>query len=262
MSKERIRYECREQVATITFDRPEKLNAFDDDMVREFADVLRRFDLDGEANVAILRGEGRAFSAGADVMQRQLRTREEYDRHGGPQGWGADASQLLVRSVNWKPIIAAPHGFAVGLGLALVLESDMVVAEEGTRFQVTETRRGLAGSRLWALLNLRAGSTFATEFVLTGGFFTAEQALAAGFINRVAKTGEHLAVAHALAREIAENPPLAVRGAVRTRRWYMEIAGKEAHLQTIPLKLHLSEDFAESARAFAEKRKPHPYKGR
>jgi enoyl-CoA hydratase/carnithine racemase len=262
MTEELIRYECHDRVATITFDRPGKLNAFTDDMVRAFADVLRRFDLDGDANSAVLCGAGRAFCAGADVQQRQMRTREEFDRNGGPQGWGADASQLFVRSVNWKPVIAAPHGFAVGLGLAFTLEADLVVAEAGTRFQVAETKRGLAAARYWALLNLRAGSSFATEMALTGGFFTAEQALAAGIINRVAPVGETRAMAHALAQEIADNPPLSVRATVRARRWYMEIAEKEAYLQTVPLKLHLTEDFAESARAFTEKRKPAPFKGR
>ena len=257
-----IRYECQDRVATILFDRPEKLNAFTDDMVREFADVLRRFDLDEEAHVAVLAGSGRAFCAGADVQQRQLRTREEFDRNGGPQGWGANASELLIRSVNWKPVIAAPHGFAVGLGLAFTMESDLVVAEVGTKFQVAETKRGLAGSRYWALLNLRAGSAFATEYVLTGGFFTAEQALAVGIINRVAPKGEHLTQARELAREIADNPPLSVRATVRSRRWYMELAEKEAYLQTTPLKLHLTEDFKESAKAFAEKRKAGPFKSR
>jgi len=109
MAESLIQYACEDQVATITFNRPDKLNAFTDDMVREFADVLRHFDLDPDANVAILCGAGRAFSAGADVQQRQLRTREEFDRNGGPQGWGANASELLMRSVNWKPVIAAPH---------------------------------------------------------------------------------------------------------------------------------------------------------
>jgi enoyl-CoA hydratase/carnithine racemase len=65
-----------------------------------------------------------------------------------------------------------------------------------------------------------------------------------------------------LASEIAANPPLSVRATVRTRRWYMELAEKEAYLQTDPLKLHLTEDFAESARAFAEKRKPAPFRAR
>jgi len=140
------------------------------------------------------------------------------------------------------------------------MESDLVVAEEGTKFQVAETKRGLAASRYWALLNLRAGSTFATELVLTGRFFTAEEALAAGIINRVAKKGEHLEAARALAREIAGNPPLSVRATVRSRRWYMELAEKEAYLQTTPLKCGAAmtgfqfTDRMRSSEAFA----PHP----
>ena len=257
-----IRYECRDRIATITFNRPEKLNAFNDDMVMQLAHALRQFDIDPEADVAVLRGEGRAFSSGADVHQRQLRNEDDFKKHGGPQGWGANASELFVKAVNWKPVIAAPHGFAVGLGLGIVLESELIVAEEGARFQVTETSRGLASSRYWALLNFRGAGSFATEVAITGRFFTAEEALAAGVVDRVAAKGEHLQQAYALARDIAANPPLSVRATVRTRRWYMDQAEREAYLQTTPLKLHLTEDFKESAKAFAEKRKAGPFKGR
>jgi enoyl-CoA hydratase/carnithine racemase len=256
-----IRYECRDQIATITFNRPEKLNAFNDAMVMRLAEVLHQFDIDEDANVAVLRGEGRAFSSGADVHQRQLRSDEDLKKHGGSQGWGAHAADLLTRAINWKPIIAAPHGFAVGLGLGMVLESELVVAEEGTRFQVTETSRGLAGSRYWALLNFRGAGSFATEVTITGRFFTAEEAFAAGIVDRIAPKGQHVAQAYELARQIAANPPLSVRATVRTRRWYMDQVEREAYLQTTPLKLHLTQDFKESARAFAEKRKPGPFKG-
>ena len=257
-----IRYASRDRVATITFNRPEKLNAFNDFMVMRLARVLHEFDIDDAADVAILRGEGRAFCSGADVHQRQLRSEEDMKRHGGSQGWGAHAADLLTRAINWKPVIAAPHGFAVGLGLGMVLESELVVAEEGTRFQVTETSRGLAASRYWALLNYRGARSFATEVTLTGRFFTAEEALKAGIVDRVAPKGQHVEVATELAKQIAANPPLSVRATVRTRRWYMDQAEREAYLQTVPLKLHLTEDFKESARAFAEKRKAGPFKGR
>ena len=257
-----VRYECRDRIAAITFDRPEKLNAFTDGMIIRFAQVLHQFDTDPEADVAVISGEGRAFSSGADVHQRQLRGEAELKKLGGAQGWGAHAADLFTRSINWKPVITAPHGFAVGLGLGFVLESDLVVAEAGTRFQVTETSRGLASSRYWALLSYRGSRSLATELALTGRFFTAEEALAAGFIDRVAGTGKHLDDAWQLAREIAANPPLSVRATVRTRRWYMDQAEREAYLQTNPLKLHLTEDFKESARAFAEKRKAGPFKGR
>jgi len=257
-----VDYRCEDGVATITLNRPEKLNAFSDHLVLELASALRRFDIDDKAHVAILHGEGRAFSSGADVMQRQLRTKEEFGKHGGPQGWGANASDLFTRAVNWKPVISAPHGYAIGMGLGMVLETDLVVAEEGTRFQVTETRRGLAGARYWALLNFRGAGSFGVEVVLTGRYFTAEEGLEHGVFDRVAPKGQHLAVARELALQIAANPPLSVRATVRTRRWYVENANREAYVQTNPLKLHLSEDFAESARAFAEKREPKPYRGR
>ncbi len=256
-----IRYECHDQIATISFNRPEKLNAFDDGMVMRLAEVLHRFDIDPDAEVAVMRGEGRAFCSGADVHQRQLRSDAEMKKHGGPQGWGAHSADLFTRSINWKPVITAPHGFAVGLGLAMVLESDIIVAEAGTKFQVAETVRGLSGVRHWALLAYRGLRSFATEVTLSGRFFTAEEAQGAGVVDRVAPPGQHLEKAYVMARSIAANPPLSVRATVRARRWYMEQAEREAYLQTNPLKLHLTEDFKESARAFAEKRKPGPFKG-
>jgi enoyl-CoA hydratase/carnithine racemase len=257
-----VEYDCRDQIATLTLNRPDRLNAFSDELVRHLADALRRFDLDPEAQVAIVCGKGRAFSSGADVHQRQLRKREEFEALGGPQGWGANSGDLLTRSVNWKPVIAAPHGYAMGLALGIVLECDLIVAEAGTRFQVTETSRGLGGAKYWALLHFRGAAAFANEVALTGRFFTAEEALAAGIINRVAPEGEHLEVARALAAEVARNPPLSVRATVRTRRWYMDQLEREVTMQTAPLKLYLSEDFREAARAFAEKRQPGPFKGR
>jgi enoyl-CoA hydratase/carnithine racemase len=111
-------------------------------------------------------------------------------------------------------------------------------------------------------LNFRGAAAFATEVTLTGRFFTAEEAFAAGIINRVAPEGRHLEVAYDLAGEVAKNPPLSVRATVRTRRWYMDQIEREVAMQTAPLKLYLTEDFHEAARAFAEKRKPGPFKGR
>ncbi|HTM77938.1 MAG TPA: enoyl-CoA hydratase/isomerase family protein [Devosia sp.] len=257
-----VEYALKDHIATITLNRPDKLNAFNDDMVLELAGALRRFDIDDDAQVAILNGKGRAFSSGADVQQRQLRSKEEFAKHGGPQGWGANATDLLTRAVNWKPVIGAPHGYAIGMGLGLMLECDMIVAAAGTKFQVTEARRGLPGARYWALLNFAGGGAFATEVAMTGRFFTAEEGVAAGIFSRVAEEGKHLDAARQMAEAIMSNPPLGVRATVRARRWYMEMAEREAYLQTNPLKLHLTEDFAESARAFVEKRKPASWKAR
>src|SRR5215210_4707422 len=181
-----VEYSCAERIATITLNRPDKLNAVSDEVVAQLADALRRFDLDEEAEVAILNGKGRAFSSGADVRQRQLRSRDEFEKLGGPQGWGTNSADLFTRAVNWKPIISAVHGHVLGLGLGLMLESDLIVAAEGTRMQLTETPRGLGASRYWALFQYRAAAAFGDEIALTGRFFSAEEAFEAGLVNRLA----------------------------------------------------------------------------
>jgi enoyl-CoA hydratase/carnithine racemase len=262
MSESLVEYDCRDHIATITLNRPDKLNAVNDDMVREMAAALSRFDTDNDAYVAILCGRGRAFSSGADVRQRQLRSREEFERHGGAQAQDASSHDLLLRSVNWKPVLAAVHGYVLGLALGLVLECDLIVAETGTKFQVTETPRGLSGAKYWAMLNFRGGGAFATDVSLTGRFFTAEEAKAAGIIERVAPTGELMETARALAGDVAKNPPLGVRSTIRARRWYMGQLTREVLMQVNLAKLHLTDDFRESASAFVEKRPAGPFKAR
>jgi enoyl-CoA hydratase/carnithine racemase len=256
-----VLYTVENRVATITLNRPNKLNAFDDEQVRRLGAALRQFDIDPDAEVAIICGRGRAFSSGADVHQRQLRTREEFERLGGPQAPDANAADLLTRAVNWKPVIAAAHGYVMGLAFGLLLECDLVVAEAGTQFQVTETSRGLGGARHWGLMQFRGGASLATEVALTGRFFSAEEALAAGLINRVAPKDKYLDVANELAAELVKIPPLSVRATVRTRRWYMDRMSREITMQTQPLKLYLTEDFHEAAQAFADKRPPGAFKG-
>lgn len=257
-----VEYECKDHIATIAMNRPEKLNAVSDEVVRHLIEAFRRFDADKEAYVAILCGRGRAFCSGADVHQRQLRTREELERLGGPQGHGANSGDLLMQSVNWKPVIAATHGYVLGLGLGMVLDCDLIVAEEGTRFQLTETSRGLGAAKHWAQFHFRGAGAFGDEIALTGRYFTAEEALAANIINRVAPKGKHMDVAWQLAEAVAANPPLSVRATVRTRRWYLGEYIREAAFQQAPMKLYLSEDFHEAALAFKEKRKPRAFKGR
>jgi enoyl-CoA hydratase/carnithine racemase len=257
-----VQYDCTDRIARIGINRPAKLNAFSDGVVRQLVANFERFDHDSAADVAILFGHGRAFSSGVDVQQGQLRSREELARSQDPMGLGAPCSDLFMRSVNWKPVVAAVHGYALGLALGVVLQCDLVVAEEGTRFQITETPRGLGGYRHWALLKQRGTGTFADDVSLTGRFFTAEEALAAGVITKLAPKGACLAAASELAAVLAKNPPLSVRETVRIRRWHMSQFAREVAFQTAPVKLELTEDFAESARAFAEKRAPAPFKGR
>jgi enoyl-CoA hydratase/carnithine racemase len=257
-----VDYECRDHIVTIAMNRPEKLNAVSDEVVRQLMAAFRRFDADPDAYVAILCGRGRAFCSGADVHQRQLRSREEFERLGGPQGQGANSGDLLTQAVNWKPVIAAVHGYVLGLGLGMVLDCDLIVAEEATQFQLTETSRGLGAAKHWAQFHFRGAGAFGDEIALTGRYFTAEEALAANIINRVAPKGTTMDVAWSLAQAVAANPPLSVRATVRTRRWYLSQYTREAAFQQAPMRLYLTEDFHEAALAFKEKRKPRAFKGK
>src|SRR5882672_10160553 len=92
-----VEYERKGAIVTIAMNRPEKLNAVSDEVVRQLMTAFRAFDADPEAHVAILCGRGRAFCSGADVHQRQLRSHEEFERLGGPQGHGANSGDLLMQ---------------------------------------------------------------------------------------------------------------------------------------------------------------------
>ena len=250
-----VEYSCADQVATITLNRPDKLNAVSDEVVAQLADALRRFDLDPEAEIAILNGKGRAFSSGADVRQRQLRTREEMRRLGGPAG-RRSRENGLADTVNWKPVIGAVHGYALGLGYSLAQSCDLVVAAEGTQFQIREVQRGLGGAQHWVATWFWTGSRFANEVALTGRMFTAEEAVQHGMVNRVVPQADLMPTAEALAAEIIENPPLAVRANVRVMRWFVNEMQRQSRFYAQGRGLHLTDDFRESATAFMEKRKP------
>ena len=252
---ETVRFEPQGRVCHIVLNRPDKLNAANDLLVEEVNDALFEFDADPNLHVAILSGAGRAFCSGADVQQRQLRTREELRRLGGPAG-RRSRENGLAEAVNWKPVIAAVHGYALGLGYSLSQSCDLVVAAAGTKFQIREVQRGLGGAQHWVATWFWTGSRFANEVALTGRMFTAEEALHHGMVNRVVPEAELMRTAEVLAAEILENPPLAVRANVRVMRWFVSEMQRQSLYYTRGLGLHLSEDFQESARAFVEKRRP------
>ncbi|MYC38543.1 MAG: enoyl-CoA hydratase/isomerase family protein [Chloroflexi bacterium] len=255
---ETMTYERKGRIAYIMFNRPQVLNAVNSQFEQDLHEALLEFDTDDEAWVGIIHGAGRAFCAGADIKQRfvAMTPQESARRERGPNPEG-----YLGRTINWKPVIAAVHGYALGAGIVIAAESDMIVASEDARFGITETRRGLAGGRIWAKVNAFMPSKIASEMVITGEPVEAAELYRLGLINRLVPNGFHLSAAEALAEKVLKAPPLATRVGVKlTRRQWVQ-TGADADMQTLPLKLHISEDFKEASQAFVEKRSPE-YKAR
>ena len=250
-----VLYERRDGIAYITLNRPEVLNALNDELLLALREAMWELDSDDDALIGILSGNGTSFCSGADIKQRQMRPKEELAKLGSPEGRGARIDEVLQGMSRWKPVIAAVHGFTVGGGLHIALMCEMIVAEAGAKFFIPELKRGLWVANFWHLLSHRAGSGFASDVCLTGREWDAEEGLRRGAVDRVAPAGERIRVAEELARVIMANPPLAVREAVEIRRGTMQKIELTSRLERHRA-LHLTEDFHESARAFAEKRPP------
>ena len=256
-----VEYSREGDIAWIKLNRPRKLNALTDDMIKRLRAALVTYDEDEDARVAILHGAGKGFCAGADVFQRQLRSRKDLEGSGGSQR-RERLEDVVYGQENWKPIIGLVHGYAIGAGLGLLLECEIVVADVETRFRVAETARGLGGTRNWALLRQKCNPSFADELALTDREFGAAEAREHGVINFVAEGEQQLyEQARKYARLVADNPPLAVRLCVRTRRWELETAERLGVDRMAVAGLHESADFHESASAWAEGRPPERFVG-
>ena len=249
-----VTYRREGRIAYVTLNRPRVLNAVNKALEQDLAEALHTFDMDDEAWVGILHGAGRAFCSGADVKER-FHNPDSRQRD-ADWGMGMNPEGFLGRSINWKPVIAAVHGYCLGYGLVIAAECDLIVAEEDAAFGLTETLRGFPGGPAWAKLQNFMPSKMATEMLLTGQPQKAGTLLIHGLINQVVPKGKHLEGALTLAQQILQAPPLAVRAGVRVTRWPWVRAAAEADYYQAALRLHNTRDFEESARAFVEKRKP------
>lgn len=255
---EQIRYAVADGVATVTLNRPERMNAWTGVMQRELIDALDRTDADDDVRAVVFTGEGRAFCAGAD-LEKGGETFDWRDRSGTPRDGGGQFTTRAFRSA--KPLIAAINGPAVGVGLTMTLPMDVRFAAEGAKLGFVFTRRGIVpeAASSWFLPRL-VGISRAMEWVATGRIFGPQEALEAGLVRRVLPAGEVLPAACALAREIAEHAaPVSVALARRLLWTGLGLAHPmEAHRadsRAMYARGH-SADAREGVESFLEKRPP------
>lgn len=242
MSGNVVLYESKNNIAIITLNRPEVLNAMDDDMWGALEATWRRFN-NSDDRVAILTGAGeKAFCVGADLKSPSLDV------------WRAIPGHIVEVE---KPVIAAVFGHCLGGGLGLVQFSDICVASEDAQFAFPEARIGLAIGGSSSLV-ARIPHKIAMELMLTGEPISAARAYEVGLVNKVVPRAELMTVAESYAERIAANAPL-VLGMLK--RYAQEITPRGpleygAIWRREPERIFASRDAKEGIAAFREKRKP------
>ncbi len=246
-------------VATVTLNRPEKLNALTVGMVDELVAALRRFGEDDAVRCIVLTGSGRAFCAGADLeVLQDIHDRQDVDLARALVD-GSRAVHRLVREAR-QPVLCALNGVAAGGGANLALGCDLRLAADTARIGQVFAKLGLhpdwGGSYFLPRL---VGSARALELFLSAELLDAGRMLELGLVNRVVPAADLAAEAQAWGERIAAAPPLAVRWMKRAvhasgRASLEEMLDHELDAQ---LALFRSEDFTEGLAAFRAKREPH-----
>ncbi|HTR77289.1 MAG TPA: enoyl-CoA hydratase-related protein [Gemmatimonadaceae bacterium] len=254
MAYQTLLFEPKDGIAVVSLNRPDKLNALSDQVMRELADVARRLESETELQGAILTGVGKAFAAGADIGDLAQQ---------GPFDGKARAlfGQAILRRIETcgKPVVAAVNGFALGGGCELAIACHLRVASEQAKFGQPEVKLGITpGYGGTQRLPRLVGKGVALDLILTGRTIDAAEALRIGLVNRVVPHADLMREAEALLKAILANAPLAIRLALEAveRGTEMELEqGLLLEANHFGL-LAATEDMKEGLTAFLAKRSP------
>ena len=260
----------KNHIAVLTLNRPEARNALSPELLGRLANAWDNIKSDDSIRVAILTGaEGSTFCAGFDLalsitlLNGTRKPENEWDE-ALANDWTI-AHKATLRGFDLeRPLIVAANGHAIAGGMELLLAGDLRVAASGAKLGLSEVKLGLIpGMGGTATIVHKMAPALAAEILLTSNPVSAEDAFAAGFLNRVVASIDVLATAMALANAIAANPPLAVKAArhvLRKSRDQTEAASLTLEAELLEA-LAITEDAIEGPRAFLEKRTP-VFKGR
>src|SRR3954470_2771631 len=269
MSYSTIDYGVADHVATITLDRPDRLNAFTVTMQQELCAAVEEVDADEDVRALVVTGRGRGFCAGADLGggDTTFDTDNDVATGGGvvrePDGRHRDEGGLTALRFFecTKPVIGAINGAAVGVGVTMTLPFDVRLASSAARFGFVFARRGLVPEACssWFLPRV-VGISRAMEWCATGRVFGADEALAGGLVRSVHEPDDLLPAAYGIAREIAESSSGVSVALTRAMLWRLLGAPHpmEAHRLDSALvdALGASGEAREGVMSFLEKRPP------
>ncbi len=250
-------YEVEARIATITLNRPDKLNAFTAPMIERWVWALAEAQRDPEVNVVVVTGAGRAFCAGGDVGRMGETTPTPLQHKN--ELWEKIHQIPKMLDAMDKPVIAMVNGVAVGAGMGMALQCDLRIAAEEARFSTGYVNVGLVpGDGDAFFLPRLVGVAKALELLWTGDFVEAREAERLGIVNKVVPAGDLRQYTYGLARKIADGPQIAIRLTKRVAYQSLRLDIR-THLDLVSSHMAVvrdTEDHREGVRAFKEKRRP------
>ncbi|HJO81105.1 MAG: enoyl-CoA hydratase/isomerase family protein [SAR202 cluster bacterium] len=247
-----VEYEVRNRVGYITLNRPDKLNAIDVAMRDELWVAIHDVNENPDIWLAVITGNGRAFSVGHDLVAMSGRGDDLYSDE-------ISTEDLYVYQTQvFKPIIASINGLCLAQGGGIALASDIRIASDQAQFGWPQAKRGIGSVSGPCMLAHRVPLNYAFEFLFTGDFINAERALELGMVNKVVPHDELESATDEVVQKLLNNAPLAMRAIkeVAVRGLSMRLEDRVRLAGIVNRRLQRTEDAQEGLAAFAEKRTP------
>jgi len=253
---ETIRYEIANRIITLWLNRPEVHNAFNDTMLAELVEILEKIDSDNDIRVVVITGEGKSFSAGADLNWMKKMVDYTYEENYRDSEM---ISRLFYKiyTLN-KPVISAINGATIGGGMGFVGASDLVIASDRAKFGLSEVRIGLVPACISPYIIKKSTEGLLKELFLTGKRFGPEKAREANLVNYIVEHEKLLE----FAREVAEKFMVCGPEAIAVcKDLFLEVPDRNLedaaeYTTDVIAKLRISDEAQEGMKAFLEKRKP------
>jgi enoyl-CoA hydratase/carnithine racemase len=252
MSMLTVIFEIRDNVAYITMNRPEKLNAIDVEMRKELWEALHEVNDNTDVWMAVITGNGRAFSVGHDLASMSGRSDALYDPEISTEDLYVYQSQIF------KPLIAAVNGFCLAQGGGLALASDIRIASDQAQFGWPQAKRGIGSVSGPCMLAQKVPINLAFEYLFTGDMITPDRAYEMGMVNKVVPHDDLMDEVDKLIQKLKQNAPLPMRTIkeVAVRGQSMRLEDRVRLAGIVNRRLQSTEDALEGIKAFQEKRIP------